>query len=188
MSRNDQFFGCFLPHLPKGARITDTTTFHWGKWDQNVLHGLDSSAKRSGSRRPPVFVGARHPLHVPTRRRPQVTRVRECYKCAKWRPSVCYYHIPDHPSKSGAQQLYQEVCCSFAFFNISRVLFLFSFREWDTRPLSDWKLFLFMFPSCVVNNFIVWQTVLLPTQKCESWCLARVRFILLSRFGHAMLI
>lgn len=85
MSRNDQFFGCFLPHLPKGARITDTTTFHWGKWDQSVLHGLDSSGKPSAARRPASLCWRAAPTtrlaNGPSRNTTRVTR--ECYKCSK---------------------------------------------------------------------------------------------------------
>lgn len=152
--RTISFLDAFSHTCPKGARITDTTTFHWGKWDQSVLHGLDSGGKR-GSPDQPVFVGRLHRTHV-SRQLEQNTREwkPECYKCSKVTrngESVCYNHIQDIPSKSGAQQLYQEVCCSFVF-----LLFRAVFVLW-MGPASIERLenTVFMSSPCLVECFNV---------------------------------
>lgn len=145
--RTINFLGAFSHTCPKGARITDTNTFHWGKWEHCFAwpwfeKPTSGAASRRLCHQSLSNVRTKHTRRVKPasdRRDTRVTSVLQVTKLSE----QCFKLLEDPLSKSGAIRLLIEVC-SIQFILLvwleSKCLCLFC--EWASSPLTDRMVFL----------------------------------------------
>lgn len=195
MSQNDQFFGCFLPHLPE--RGTDhgydhfplgemgPECFAWPWYWRQARRARSTSLSWTSEQT--TRLAASRTKHA-REWQPSATSVQKCRETA----IVFCYHIQDKPSKSGAKQLCQEVCFSFVFFIVSRASFLFLWMG----PRVHWAIGKHCFYVLSVVCGDIFQCLASAFTARRFWAHAKMwklkstssKILLLSWFGHAMLI
>lgn len=119
--RTIKFLGAFSHTCPKGARITDTNTFHWGKWEQRFAWPWFETSRVAAryTRTPRPVHSLQRALESYTRRSGLIDLRRRYFAASdtllassdrevtrKWFVNNC----KDIGSKSGATHYQREVC------------------------------------------------------------------------------